>query len=72
MLKKSFGRPLRATLVFDFPTVARIASYLGDELFDAGAAPDQEVPAEVESTGDGALDALLSEIEQSSDEPDKA
>jgi polyketide synthase 12/myxalamid-type polyketide synthase MxaF len=68
-LQRSVGRGLRSTLAFDYPTIDAIAKHLAIdvlalELESASAAP----AALVESSGGGAGDLLLDDIENLSDE----
>jgi acyl carrier protein len=59
------ARSLPATLVFDYPTVAALTTYLAEEVFMWGRAP---APPKVESSPEDGLAGILDRIEGLSEE----
>ncbi|HEY1279363.1 MAG TPA: SDR family NAD(P)-dependent oxidoreductase [Acidimicrobiales bacterium] len=61
--------PLPATLVFDYPTVAAIATYLGDEVLalDGDGLTEDEPETPAPASG-GLLDTLLEQLDDLSDD----
>jgi len=58
-------RSLPATLVFDYPTVAALTTYLAEEVFMWGRAP---APPKVENSPEDGLAGILDRIEGLSEE----
>jgi NADPH:quinone reductase-like Zn-dependent oxidoreductase/acyl carrier protein len=70
LISGALGRPLPATLLFDYPTIEALAGYLGREVLGLASAPDEagpppEAPAGVverlEELSDEEVDRLLAE-----------